>query len=185
MSRRNPAPADSFSAVEARIAVTRRRLPQFPARYATLIRLTRHITKRSQEMSNLVLKPFGLNMGSYNTLMMLYGTENNRLNASELADATGEKRTNITRICDELVERGLIARVAGVEDRRSVVVSLTRAGERLVENLQPVMSATLERFYGGFSVADMSQLQSLLRRQLAGIEAALGEAEKSAPGPGR
>jgi MarR family transcriptional repressor of emrRAB len=177
---RGSVPADSFSAVEARIAVTRRRLPQFPVRYATLIRLTRHITKRAQEISNLALKPFGLNMGSYNTLMMLYGTEDNRLNASDLAEATGEKRTNITRICDELVARGLIARVAGVEDRRSVVVSLTSAGERLVENLQPVMGATLQRFYSGLSVADMDQLQGLLRRQLTGIEAVLDEAGKTA-----
>jgi MarR family transcriptional repressor of emrRAB len=42
------------------------------------------------------LRPCGINHPEYNVLMMLYGTEGYALNASELAEADGEKAANIT-----------------------------------------------------------------------------------------
>jgi MarR family transcriptional repressor of emrRAB len=167
-------PTDTFSAVEARIAVTHRRSPQFPVQHATLIRLVRHITKRSQDMTNLALKPQGLNIGSYNLLIALYGTEDNRLSASELADATSEKRTNVTRICDELFAKGLIARETGATDRRSVEVSLTRAGTKLIESLMPTMQLLLHQVYGNLNATEMKQLSALLRKQLVAIDQHIG-----------
>lgn len=172
--RKSAVTSDTFSAVEARIAVTHRRSPQFPVQHATLIRLVRHITKRSQDMTNLALKPYGLNMGSYNLLVALYGTEDDRLSASELADATSEKRTNVTRICDELFLKGLIARETGASDRRSVMVSLTRAGTRLIESLMPTMQQLLLQVYGNLNAAEMKQLAALLRKQLVAIDQHIG-----------
>jgi len=171
MSARKPGlPTDTFSAVEARIAITSRRSPNYPAQHATLIRLTRHVTKRSQDLSNLALKPYGLNMGAYNLLIALYGTEDNRLSASELADATSEKRTNVTRICDELVAKSLIERVPGVSDRRSVVVSLTKAGHKLIDTLMPDMQRLLHQVYSNLNTAEMKQLAALLRKQLVALD---------------
>jgi len=172
-SKPAPQPVDSFSAAEARIAVSRQRLPNFPAQLSTLTRLGRHINKLSQESANLALRPHSLNLVAYNTLMMLYGTADDRLSPSQLADASGEKRTNITRICDELTEQGLIARVAGVDDRRSVVVSLTRRGIQLIESLQPVMTQLLRQMYSDFSAVELRELQRLLRKQLAQLDRSL------------
>ncbi len=165
--------ADSFSDAEARIARTRRRLPKFSVQHTTLARLSRHINKLSQERANLALRPFALNMVSYNTLMMLYGTEGHRLSPSQLADASGEKRTNITRICDELCAKGLVERVAGVDDRRSVVVSLSSSGLALIEQLQPVMTQLLGDLYGDFTIAELQELQRLLRKQVARLDRSL------------
>jgi MarR family transcriptional repressor of emrRAB len=176
-TRKTGRPTDTFSAVEARIAVTSRRSPNYPTQHATLIRLIRHVTKRSQDLTNLALKPHGLNIASYNLLIALYGTEDNRLSASELADATSEKRTNVTRLCDELVAKSLIERVPGETDRRSVQVSLTKAGHKLIEALMPDMQRLLHQVFGNLNATEMKQLAALLRKQLVAIDQHTGGGE--------
>lgn len=161
---------DSFSVVERRIEVTRRRLQGYPRDHALLARLITHVQKRQNDLSNGVLKRFGLNYVTYTALMMMYGAEDQTTTPSELAGATGEKPTNITRICDELLEQGLIERYPSTTDRRRVVLRLSRKGERLVEKFQPELWQVLGRVYGGFSAADLRQLTALLRQTLTRLD---------------
>lgn len=161
---------DSFSVVERRIEGTRRRLRGYPRDQALLARLIAHVQKRQNDLSNAVLKRFDLNYVTYTALMMMYGSEDQTSTPSELSDATGEKPTNITRISDELVQRGLIERYPSTSDRRRVVLRLTRQGERLVERFQPELWQTLERMYGGMSAANARQLTALLRQLLARLD---------------
>ena len=161
---------DSFSEVEQRMQVTRRRLPGYPLEHARLARLITHIQKLQTELCNAVLKPFELNYVSYTALMMLYGSEEQTLAPSELSKATGEKPTNVTRICDELLHQGLIERYPSTADRRRVVLRLSGKGERLVEQFQPKVWQALERLYGGLGKAELKQVTDLLRRPLAGLE---------------
>jgi MarR family transcriptional regulator, negative regulator of the multidrug operon emrRAB len=162
--------ADSFSLVEQRIEVTRRRLQGYPRDHALLARLITHVQKRQNDLSNAVLKRFGLNYVTYTALMMMYGAEDQTTTPSELAGATGEKPTNVTRICDELLQQGLIERFPSTTDRRRVVLRLSRKGERLVEKFQPELWQVLDRVYGGFSNADLRQLTALLRQTLTRLD---------------
>jgi MarR family transcriptional repressor of emrRAB len=161
---------DSFSEVEQRIRVTSRRLPGYPLDHARLARLISHMQKLQAEMCNTVLKPYALNYVTYTALMMIFGSEDQTLTPSELSSATGEKPTNVTRICDELLRKGLIERYPSTEDRRRVVLHLTGRGERLVQQFQPKIWQALERLYGGMGKAELQQLTRLLRRPLAGFE---------------
>jgi MarR family transcriptional repressor of emrRAB len=163
-------PGDSFSEVERRIAVTRRRLRGYPHEWATLARLITHVQKRQNDLSNAVLKRFDLNYVTYTALMMMYGAEDQTTTPSELSATTGEKPTNVTRICDELLHQGLIERYPSIDDRRRVVLKLTRKGERLVEQFQPELWKVLERVYGGFGSGDLRQLTALLRRTLQRLD---------------
>src|SRR5215469_844645 len=99
-----------FASTEQRLAVTCRRYPDFPRRPGALVRLIKHIHKLLHDEANLRLKPHGINHPEYNLLMMLYGTASGTMSPSELADAAGEKSANITRLTNELCEKGLIAR---------------------------------------------------------------------------
>ncbi|HZR36719.1 MAG TPA: MarR family transcriptional regulator [Nevskia sp.] len=161
---------DSFSEVERRIEVTRRRLRGYPQDQVRLARLIIHVQKRQNELTNQVLRRHGLNYVTYTALMMMYGAEDQATTPSELSSATGEKPANITRICDELLEQGLIERNPSTEDRRRVVLRLTRRGERLVEQVQPELWQRLERSFGGFSGSEMRQLTGLLRTVLARMD---------------
>jgi len=161
---------DSFSEVEQRMQVTRRRLPGYPLEHARLARLITHIQKLQTELCNAVLKPYELNYVTYTALMMLYGSAEQTLAPSELSNATGEKPTNVTRICDELLHKDLIERYPSTSDRRRVVLRLSSKGERLVEQFQPKVWQALERLYGGLGKAELKQVTDLLRRPLAGME---------------
>ncbi|WP_199098906.1 MarR family transcriptional regulator [Dyella sp. ASV21] len=160
----------SFLPTEQRLAVTRQRHPAFPREPAVLIRLIRHIFKRVHDDANAMLKPYGINHPEYNLLMMLYGTEGYTLHPTELADAAGEKSANITRLTNELAEKGLIARQASDEDRRKIALTLTEQGLALIENFLPAVCALLERQIGDMQPRDMAQLEKLLKKFLAQLE---------------
>ncbi len=51
---------------------------------------------------------------------------------SDLAAALDVHSTTATRLCDRLVDKRLIRRTQGTDDRRSIQVQLTAAGRRLV-----------------------------------------------------
>lgn len=160
---------DSFTRTEACITTTSQRLPGYPEERIRLVRLVAHIQRYMEQSSNRRLKPHGLNYSSYQTLMMLYGSPDFAISPSELSEATGERRTNITRICDELLATGLIERQHHAGDRRKVIVRLTPAGHALVESLQAEMWQSVENLYAGFSPAELQEFLRLLRKQLTNM----------------
>lgn len=54
-------------------------------------------------------------------------------NLGHLAAALGVTPSSATRMCDRLVERGLVARSDAPDNRREIRLSLTPAGRRLVD----------------------------------------------------
>lgn len=161
---------ETFSETERRIAVVKQRLADYPEQLVILIRLTIHLQKRMQDRYSIVLKPHGLNFATYNALMMVYGSEGERLRVSQLAAATGEKATNVTRICDELVRKRLIRRSQDPQDRRAVVLSLSARGRRLIEAVLPQAWHLLDAWYEPFGAGQRDTLERLLRRQLDAME---------------
>ncbi|GAC1620092.1 MAG: hypothetical protein NVS9B10_01450 [Nevskia sp.] len=159
-----------FGEVERRIATTRKRLRGYPHERVTVARLITHVQKRQSELINVVLKRHDLNYVTYTALMMMYGSDEQTLTASQLSQATGEKPNNITRICDELLGQGLIERYPGVEDRRRVVLRLTRKGAALVERFQPELWQMLERTFAAFEGTELRALTGLLRKMLARLD---------------
>ena len=49
----------------------------------------------------------------------------------ELHEVLAHKRSTLTSILDRLVERGFVTREAGIKDRRTFIVELTRDGKRV------------------------------------------------------
>lgn len=162
----------SFAATEARIRRTHERFPAFRRDAAVLVRLVRHVQAQVHDAANAILREHGLNHADYNILIMLYGSADQAMNPSQLGGAAGEKSANLTRICNGLVDRGLVDRVADPQgDRRKVQLSLTRRGVELLEALLPVMTDLLDRCMLGFAPAERDQLEHLLKRLLVNVEA--------------
>src|SRR5690242_8027317 len=57
------------------------------------------------------------------------------LNLTSVAQKLGVHASNATRLCDKLVEAGLIQRREDPADRRNLVLRLTAAGDQLVKDL--------------------------------------------------
>lgn len=160
----------SFEPTEQRLAVTCRNHPAFPREPAILVRLVKHIHKRVHDAANVVLKPWGIGHPEYNILMMMYGTEGYTLNPSQLADAAGEKSANITRLTSQLCDKGLIERTACDEDRRRVTLTLSKAGLAMIDEFLPAICDLLERQTATLKVAEMAQMETLLKKFLDQLE---------------
>lgn len=158
-----------FASTEQRLAVTCRRYPDFPRRPGTLVRLIKHIHKLVHDDANLTLKPYGINHPQYNLLMMLYGSASGTMSPSELADAAGEKSANITRLTNELSEKGLIVRSGSADDRRKIELSLTPQGQALLESLLPDICKLLAKQGRQLTVSEQVQLEKLLKKFLSGL----------------
>lgn len=158
-----------FASTEQRLAVTCRRYPDFPRRPGVLVRLIKHIYKLLHDEANAVLKPYGINHPQYNLLMMLYGTSSGTMLPSELADAAGEKSANITRLTNELTDKGLITRSASADDRRKVELSLTPKGLALIDSFLPEICRLLVRQGRHLTVPEQVQLEKLLKKFLSGL----------------
>ncbi len=121
-----------------------------------------------------LLEPHGLTALGYITMMALYGHAEGLANPSELSEATGETRGNMTRICDELVDKGWMKRVPNAEDRRRVDLSLTDSGMALLNTIAPQLRQNADDFYKRtFTKTERTTLQQLLTRFSAALAAEL------------
>ncbi|HVT77801.1 MAG TPA: MarR family transcriptional regulator [Acidimicrobiales bacterium] len=58
-----------------------------------------------------------------------------RTTVSDLAAAIGIHPTSATRLCDRLVQKGLLRRTEAVDDRRQTDLHLTDRGQRIVDEV--------------------------------------------------
>lgn len=161
----------SFDATESRIDATCARWPGFPREPAVLVRLIKGLYKGVHDRANAVLRDYDLSHAEYNALMMLYGTPDRPVSPSELAEAATEKSANITRLTDLLCAKGLVERIPDATDRRRLGLCLTGKGVACVDNLLPAMSRLLVKQVEVLDDAEQLQLELLLKKMLAGVEA--------------
>jgi DNA-binding MarR family transcriptional regulator len=76
----------------------------------------------------------------------------------------------LTRVIDQLAERGLVERQRCAKDRRKVDLHLTAAGHRTCEQLIPLVVDKLNRALAGFSRAEHTELVRLLGKFIAGMQ---------------
>jgi MarR family transcriptional repressor of emrRAB len=158
-----------FAPTEARLDVTRAKYPAFPREPAVLVRLIKHLFKEVHDEANALLRPYGLNHPEYNILMMLYGSPDNSMHPSELADAAGEKSANVTRLTTQLCEKGYVARSGNEADRRKVTLTLTDQGLALIAGFLPGIVTLLHRQTRNLTHEEQGQLETLLKKMLAGF----------------
>jgi DNA-binding MarR family transcriptional regulator len=68
----------------------------------------------------------------------------------------------LTRVIDQLAERGLLERVRRDRDRRKVELQLTPAGRETIEGLIPLAVEKLNLALAEFSTAEVHELRRLL-----------------------
>jgi DNA-binding MarR family transcriptional regulator len=79
----------------------------------------------------------------------------------------------LTRVIDQLAERGLLERVRRDRDRRKVELQLTEAGLKTVESLVPLVVEKLNLVLGDFSTEEVQEFLRLLRKLNGRLESTL------------
>lgn len=85
------------------------------------------------------------------------------MNLTAVAEGLGVNASNASRACDKLVTAGLLDRQTDEQDRRSIVLTLTRKGKRLVNALMKTRQAMFEQIVAHMEPADREQLSVGLR----------------------
>ena len=89
---------------------------------------------------------------------------------SELAELLGAPLSTASGIGERLARRGLVQRQRRPEDRRVVVVRLTRKGEAAAGKLREQFDGLLRRVAGALTDEEQAQLLTLLAKVWAAFE---------------
>ncbi|HWA92192.1 MAG TPA: MarR family transcriptional regulator [Rhizomicrobium sp.] len=89
---------------------------------------------------------------------------------AELARHMDHDNGAVTRLVDQLEERGYLQRRRSTEDRRVVHLEITPAGKALAKSLAPRIVDFWNETLEGFSQEEFAQLVSLLTRLMTRLE---------------
>lgn len=145
-------------------------IPQMPAIETRLCRLMLMLGRDIDAELEYELKPGKLNHSEFLALMILYSRPDGTSTPGELCDYTNQGATNMTRIGNALVKRGLVNRGASESDRRQVLIRITAAGRRMVQKILPPMFPRIANLFADFSQTDKRQLDRLLRKLANNID---------------
>ena len=82
-----------------------------------------------------ILKPIGINDQHFNILRILRGRYPNNACPGEIKENLINKRGDLTRLLDKLVEMGYVSRETNHENRRMVDINITKDGLELLRLL--------------------------------------------------
>ena len=108
------------------------------------------------------LKPLGITATQYNVLRILRGAGPNGLCRSEIGERLIRPVPDVTRLLDRLEMMGLIGRARSSEDRRYMTTRITRAGGKLLDQLEGTIDAIHEQQFGKMSASRLKTLIELL-----------------------
>jgi MarR family transcriptional regulator, negative regulator of the multidrug operon emrRAB len=172
---------NQIQAVETNLERLKARVPDLPV---AQILTTRALVTLGRELSAMLdqrLRPYGLSDIEFRALITIYSLQDTAAYPGDLCYSLGNSAANVTRITDNLVERGLLSRVADERDRRRLLLTITPAGEQLIQNMLPVMLQSKRDSFQGFSDANTEQLLSSLKHLARVIDEANARASTGAP----
>ncbi len=111
---------------------------------------------------NHALRPFGISVMFWRVLAVLQESDGH--NIGYLSGKLAIDRSNLSRIVDQMARDGLIERKTPPHDRRNVLVCLTEAGRRKVDEAYPSVLRIIESTMDGFSAEERRTLLALLKR---------------------
>lgn len=126
-----------------------------------LAELFTHTARRLRRGSAAQLAPLGITYGQARALRLV-GEAGRPLRMAELASQLEVVPRSVTTMVDALETAGLVARAPDPADRRSVLVSTTLAGHRLLQRLERARRDSAEEVFGRLGAGQRADLARLL-----------------------
>lgn len=122
-----------------------------------------------RELDRRLLANHDLSVDAYGVLITLVGAPDGGLPIGELGERRNLSPSGISRSVDRLVGAELVERTTNPADRRSILISLTRAGLKRLREAQVTHHATVrELLFTRLSEADMTRLAELWEKAMPG-----------------
>jgi DNA-binding MarR family transcriptional regulator len=134
---------------------------------ARISRIGLHIARHQED----VFGRFGLNRGEVGVLSALrIAGPPHRLSPTQLFKGLMLSSAGMTSRLDRLEGRGLVKRIADSTDRRAIVVELTDAGRKLLDEAVADNTKSERVLLDGLSTTEIATLGRLLRKMLESLE---------------
>ena len=127
--------------------------------YIKLLRASETVTAR---LSAHVADQTGLTISQFSVLEALLHL--GQMCQKEIAEKQLKSGGNMTLVIDNLEKRDLVRRERSQEDRRQVIVHLTRSGTRLITDYFPHHAKAIEHEMGVLTAAEQERLAELARK---------------------
>jgi DNA-binding MarR family transcriptional regulator len=130
------------------------------------------LIKHTHSLMSIVLEPSLLEREVTYTqyLVLMRLRRGTAVNPKEISAQIRYDRGALTRVVDQLVDRGLLERVRCDRDRRKVRLRLTPAAGHTIDGLMELMVGKLTQVLGDFGESEFRTLQHLLVKLSATLE---------------
>jgi DNA-binding MarR family transcriptional regulator len=118
--------------------------------------------RRVKQYAQKRFKELGFNITVDQWLVLKHLSENEEMKQNELAELLFKDNPTVTRIIDLLCKKGLTERKLHPADRRSFIVSLTKGGNKKVDQLRPKIKDVRLKAWEGLSERDFNQFKKVL-----------------------
>lgn len=110
------------------------------------------------------LREFGIYEPQYNVLRILRAAGGKPVMVNNILEGMVQRSSNVTRIVDKLILKGLVERNLSKSDRRKMDVKITKKGLNLLEKLDERVHAFHEPYLKKLTRDEAIQLKNLIRK---------------------
>jgi DNA-binding MarR family transcriptional regulator len=126
--------------------------------YIALLKVAGELEREVVEL----LKARDLSLAQYNVLRILRGAGGDGATCGQVGGQLIKHDPDVTRLVDRLIRAGLVERARDTRDRRVVRTSITKAGLKVLAELDEPMDALHRRQLGHMSESALESLKQLL-----------------------
>jgi len=116
----------------------------------------------SSELSSIYVEQYGLSIAQWRVIANL--AQHTSLTAQDIVVFTAMEKSMISRAVNALVDRGLVAGTASVEDSRAKDLRLTKSGDALYRSIVPNVLSWEKELLSCLSKPDYKNLMKTLER---------------------
>lgn len=111
---------------------------------------------------NEILKPFDITEPQFNVLRILRGQHGKSMNLYEIQNRMVQKMSNVSRLIDKLLEKGLVSRTECPENRRRVNIMITEKGHEMLAKVDPLFLSMSSHLSDNLTEEEAHTLTTLL-----------------------
>jgi DNA-binding MarR family transcriptional regulator len=112
-------------------------------------------------------KKFDINPSQGRILFALWRED--KISIQELANRTLLGKSTLTSMLDRLEELGYLIRIPSENDRRKILITLTKKNDELRNKYLQVSNEMIKIFYRNFTSDDITKFESVLKRLLENL----------------
>lgn len=145
-------------------------LPELPMAGTVMVRLLRITGFGLGNFFEPVFRSMALTENTFHVLCLLVSNQSGSASPGELSEMVGTSRANMTRLLEELVRDGYVARSVDPRDARRHVISITRKGRAKALEAAPQLREPIESAFSDLSAKEFAVLESVLRKLIVSLD---------------